>query len=115
MASPGRIAAVLGVVTPWEHATPVADRTSPAEGYPTSAMDESDDILDRFHGLGREFLGARSAVGEHRIDISRVLLEAPHLGIDRRKLGHEEFHQGILEGGELCAAMLLEHIGFARI
>src|SRR5260221_415346 len=81
-----------------------------------SAAYESDDVLDRFHGVRRDDLRARGAVGEHGIDVDGIGDEPLHLGIDRAEFDDREIDQRGLEGGELRAAEFVEnlHLALAR-
>src|SRR5690348_15982303 len=54
------------------------------------APHEADDVLDRLHGFRGDDLRARSTLGEHGIDIDRVLDQLLHLRADRPELGDGE-------------------------
>src|SRR5215510_12518148 len=80
-------------------------------GGSDSLAHEPDDVLDGAHGLGSDLLRAPRAVSEHRVDIGRVLQQPPELAADRAELGGGELDQLGLEGGELRAAELAQHVG----
>src|SRR5262245_22796588 len=80
-------------------------------GRRASLADESDDVLDGAHRLGGDLLRAARAVGEHRIDMGRILQQPLELAADRTELGDGELDQACLERRELCAAELAQHVG----
>src|SRR5271168_3262565 len=54
---------------------------------------ETDDILDRLHGLACELLRARGAVREDRIDSDRVAHQPLHFPADRAELRDGKINQ----------------------
>src|SRR5215471_15372492 len=78
-----------------------------------SAAYETEDVLDRFHGLGRDRARAGGAIGKNRIDVDGIGDQTLHLGVDRREFCDRELDERSLEGGELCAAEFGENIRLA--
>ncbi len=53
-------------------------------------------------------------VGQHRVDIDRILRQPLHLRADRPELGDREIDQRAFEGRELPAAEFAQHLRLAR-
>src|ERR1700730_7560024 len=67
---------------------------------------QTHDILDRIHGLGRDRARAVRAFGQHGIDVGLVLHQPLELAPDRTEPRHRDIDQRGLEGRELRAAEL---------
>jgi len=76
------------------------------------AMHKTDDILDCLHGFGGDRLRALRTLCQYGVDIDRVLHQLFHLGADQPEFADSEIDQRTLEGRELPAAKLPEHLGF---
>src|SRR5262245_47853721 len=111
----GSVAKVENLATPLGGGTrPRTARQLQAVGSSfVSTAHESDDVLDCFHGVRRDDLCARGAVGEHGIDIDGIGDEPLHLGIDRAEFDDREIDQRGLEGRELRAAEFVEDLRLA--
>ena len=75
----------------------------------TLAVDETDDILDRGHGLGRDQASAATAFDQNRIDVPGIRHQALHLAGYRREFCDAEIDQRVLEAGKLPTAEFGEH------
>src|SRR3984893_13773629 len=75
-----------------------------------SAPYETDDVFDYLHRFRRHHLGARGAVGEHRVDMAGIGGKPLHLGGNRPELCDRKVDQRRLERGELRAGKFLERL-----
>src|ERR1700737_889238 len=95
----------------WHRARRQAAAMHNVAATPISVPDEADDVLDGVDGFGRDRLRAVGTVGQHRIDIGRILDQTLHLRADRPELGDRDVDQRRLEGGELSAAEFAQYLG----
>src|SRR5882724_7428218 len=76
----------------------------------SSRGDEADDLLDLAIDRSGQRPRACRTIGKHPVDIGVINLEAPLFRGDRRELGDRQLDESLLEGGELIAALLTQHI-----
>src|ERR1700730_19219813 len=81
------------------HGVPRPYRCQPeSRSYLRSAVYEPDDVLDCLHCLRGDDLCARSALGEHGVDVDRIGHQPLHFGIYRPELCDRELNKRALEG-----------------